>query len=385
MCRRWRSGQGKSVTKPRLLHVFSTFNLGGPQMRAVQLFNAWGSAFAHSIVSVGHGELAAREGLSRAVSVDFPDFPDLKRGTLPARLAAVAARIRALGPDLVLTYNWGAVEVVMSARLFGGPPLIHHEDGFGPDEAADQLPRRVWFRRFALPGARLLVVPSRTLERIARDVWHRPAETIRYVPNGVDVALYDPAPSATAIPGLSRADGVLQVGTVAGLRPEKNLTRLVRVFAGAARDLNARLLIVGTGPERDAILAEARTRGVESRVHLPGFLPDPHRYVGLFDVFALTSDTEQFPLGLVEAMAAQLPAVCTRVGDIPQIVSPENEPFLAAKENEAALTSSLRTLLLDAELRRTVGAANRERVRLHFSLPLMVERYESIYRSAMGN
>ncbi|MEQ1865691.1 MAG: glycosyltransferase [Micropepsaceae bacterium] len=371
------------TSRPHLLHVFSTFNLGGPQMRAVQLLNAWGGAFKHSIVSVGHGELSARDGLSRNVETDFPDFPDLKQGSLPARLLAIRKRLKSLKPGLILTYNWGAVEVVASVRLFGGAPLVHHEDGFGPDEIGGQLKRRVWLRRLALPGAKHLIVPSKTLERTARGVWRRPPATTTYIPNGIDVAAFDRQPISNAIPGLDRTDGVLQVGTVAGLRREKNLTRLVRVFASASKDIDARLVIVGTGPERELILAEARAQGVEHRVHLPGFLADPHRYVGLFDVFALSSDTEQFPISLVEAMAAQLPTVCTAVGDIADIVSRDNAPFVAPAGDEVTLASHIRKLLLDESLRRAIGAANRARVEQEFSKQRMVEAYDRIYRSAI--
>jgi glycosyltransferase involved in cell wall biosynthesis len=371
------------TTRPHILHVFSTFNLGGPQMRAVQLLNAWGGAFRHSIVSVGRGELSARDGLNQNVAADFPDFPDLKQGSLPARLLAIRKRLRSLNPDLILTYNWGAVEVVMSVRLFGGAPLVHHEDGFGPDEISEQLKRRVWLRRLALPGARHLIVPSKTLERTAWEVWRRPPAGTTYIPNGIDVALFDKQPASNAIPGLDRTGSALQVGTVAGLRPEKNLARLVRVFASASKDIDARLVIVGTGPEKEQILAEARAHGIEHRVHLPGFLADPHLYVGLFDVFALSSDTEQFPISLVEAMAARLPAVCTAVGDIPDIVSRDNAPFVAPTGDEAALESHMRKLLLDESLRRAVGAANRARVEQEFSKQRMVEAYERIYRSAV--
>jgi len=156
----------------------------------------------------------------------------------------------------------------------------------------------------------------------------------------------------------------------------------VRAFAEAARGLNARLVIVGWGPEHDAILKEARTLSVENRVHLPGFLPDPHRYVGLFDVFAITSDTEQFPLSLTEAMAARLPVVSTAVGDIPEIVSAENLPYVTPKEDETALASNLRKFLSDASLRGAVGAANRVRVEREFTLRAMCERYHSLYENA---
>lgn len=368
---------------PHLLHIFSTFNLGGPQMRAVQLMNAWGNSFAHSIVSVGHDELTARDHLNKSLTVDFPTFPDMKAGVLPKRLWAIRNAVAELKPDLVLTYNWGAVEAVMSTRLFGGAPLIHHEDGFGPEESDGQLPHRVLFRRFALPAARRLIVPSRILERTASEVWRQSVGRLTYIPNGVDLAAFGERAISTDIPGFEKQDDVLLVGTVAGLREEKNLTRLVRVFAHAARDINARLIIVGEGPQRAAILAEADAQGVRARVHLPGFLAKPERYVGLLDVFALSSDTEQFPISLVEAMAARLPAVCTAVGDIADIVAPENRPFIAPKDDEVALATAMRSLLLDPDLRRKIAAANRARAEREFSLSSMIDHYERTYRNAL--
>jgi len=371
------------VTAPHLLHVFSTFNLGGPQTRAVQLLNAWGGKYRHSIVSVGSGEFSAADRLANTVAAEFPEFPDLKSGSLLGRLWRIQKRTRELKADLALTYNWGAIEVVMSMRVFRTVPVVHHEDGFGPDEATTQLPRRILFRRLALPGTERLIVPSRTLERAAIEIWRRPPDTVSCVPNGVDLNLYEAPPGRSAVPGLGDANGALVVGTVAGLRPEKNLTRLVRVFARASEGLNARLVIVGVGPEEERIREEARRLGVAARVVLPGFLSDPHTYVDRFDLFALTSDTEQFPISLLEAMAARCPAVCTRVGDISEMVSRENLPWLAERNDEDALTKAMRTLLNNENLRRKVGAANRTRAEANFSLTDMIATYDRIYQSAL--
>lgn len=368
---------------PHLLHVFSTFNLGGPQMRAAQLLGAFGGRYRHSIVSVSAGELDARARLDKSLLVEFPSFPDLKGGNLLSRLMSIKRRISEIDPDLVLTYNWGAIEVVMCERLFRLAPLVHHEDGFGPDEVSRQIPRRKWFRRFALAGARKLIVPSRVLERTATQTWWQSSRNVCFVPNAVDIGLYDKAAAPITLPGLDRSLGGLWVGTVAGLRPEKNLTRLVRVFARVAKTLDVQLIIVGVGPEKDRIVHEAQLHGVANRVHLPGFLPEPHRYVGLFDVFALSSDTEQFPLSLVEAMAARLPAVCTAVGDIPSIVSPENTRFIVERENEDAFAAALLALLTDRNLRASIGDANRSKVELEFTLPRMIDAYDRLYRSAM--
>ena len=137
---------------------------------------------------------------------------------------------------------------------------------FRSDEAVRQKPARIWFRRLMLPAAAKLVVPSSRLEAIARSIWRQPDERIERIVNGIalpsDAELAEPPP----IPGVEPTEGLI-VGTVAGLRAVKNLPRLVRAFARGAPD-DARLVILGEGPERSAIEAEAQRLGLSSRVIL---------------------------------------------------------------------------------------------------------------------
>src|SRR3546814_13159009 len=93
---------------------------------------------------------------------------------------------------------------------------------------------------------------------------------------------------------------------------------LLRACEGVPGKL--RSVIVGEGPERAAIENAAALLGLGDRVHLPGFLPEPHRFVGLFDIFALSSRSEQFPISVIEAMAAGLPVAAPSVGEVGQMV-----------------------------------------------------------------
>ncbi|MBV8688362.1 MAG: glycosyltransferase [Alphaproteobacteria bacterium] len=366
----------------RVLHLHSSFALGGKEARAVRLMNAFGDSARHTVVSASPDELSARDALGRAVVADFPqDAPPLNGLPTPARLLRLARYMR--GFDLVLTYNWGAFDAVMARRLFGGPPLVHHEDGFNADEAAGLLPRRSRYRRVGLPAAFRLVVPSERLERIARDAWRQPAARVARIPNGIAVARYAAPPSSDAIPGFAKAPGEILVGTVAGLRAVKNLPRLVRAFAGIGTD-QARLVIVGSGPESERIAAEARRLGVAGRVLMPGFLADPARWIGLFDIFALSSDSEQFPISLVEAMAAGLPAVATDVGDIPHMVSDDNAPLIVHPGDEAAFAAALASLAARPDLRRAIGRANREKAARCYEEGGMIAAYAGIYGEAIG-
>lgn len=367
----------------RLLHLHSSFSAGGKELRAARLMNAFGPAVEHVVVSAQPGAHGAAVALDPVLQVSYPqDFPDLQGRPAPVRLFRLAKAMR--GFDLVLTYNWGAMDAVMAHRLYGArlrlAPLVHHEDGFNEDEAAGLKPSRNLFRRLALAGASALVVPSRRLEAIALRAWHQPRKRVRLIGNGIDVAAYLKVPAANALPGLAKAPGDKWVGTLAGLRAVKNLPRLVRAFAGLPQDW--RLVIVGEGPERVAIEAEARACGVAARVHLPGFVADPSSVVGLFDIFALSSDSEQFPISVVEAMAAGRPVASPAVGDVAEMVSVDNRRFVTSPGEEGALAASLAALAADQALRNTVGEANRACAQAGYDERAMIEAYRETYRQA---
>jgi len=146
----------------------------------------------------------------------------------------------------------------------------------------------------------------------------------------------------------------------------------------------ARLVIVGEGPESERIAAEARERGVAARVLMPGFLADPARWIGHFDIFALSSDSEQFPISLVEAMAAGLPAVATAVGDVAQMVSDDNRPLIVDAEDEAAFAAALDSLADRPDLRRAIGRANREKAAAEYDEAGMIAHYARLYGEAIG-
>ncbi|MEA3018468.1 MAG: L-malate glycosyltransferase [Sphingomonadales bacterium] len=371
----------RPMARVRILHCHSTFSLGGKEARAVRLMNAFGDAAEHIVLSGMPGKVSARAAIDRRVRVDFPeDAPPLAGMPGPLRLARLARYLR--GFDLVLTYNWGAFDAVMARRLYGGPPLIHHEDGFNEDEAEALKPKRNLYRRIGLKAAHRLVVPSERLEKIARRDWRQPPERVERIANGIPVARFTAGP-ADEIPGLARGEGEIVIGTVAGLRAVKNLPRLVRAVAAMSAK-KVRLVIVGEGPESERIAAEARSHRVADRLVLPGFLADPARWIGRFDIFALSSDSEQFPISLLEAMAAGLPAAATDVGDVASMLSADNRPLVVAREDEAAFAAALDSLAARPDLRRAIGRANREKAAAEYDEAAMIAAYARLYGEAIG-
>ena len=366
-----------------ILHMHSSFDAGGKELRAARLMNAFGRRARHMVVSGVPNALGARAAIAPDIDVAFPDdAPPLAGAVSVARYQALAQFMRRF--DLVLSYNWGAIDAVMARRMFAKalPPLVHHEDGFNEDEALELKRERNWLRRLALPAAHALVVPSHTLEDIALRVWKQPPDRVRRIANGVPVADYGAPAQPDAIPGLAKNAGEIVVGSVSGLRAVKDLTRLVSSFAKMHN--RARLVIVGEGPERAAILAEAARRGVGDRVLLPGFLPDPHRYMGLFDIFALSSRSEQAPISVIEAMAAGLPVVSPDVGDVRRMVSRANAGYITSRVSELPLHHALDNFAVSPALREKVGAANRAKAETDYDERRMIADYATLYGEAAG-
>jgi glycosyltransferase involved in cell wall biosynthesis len=347
--------------------------VGGAQVRFAALAKRFGGAWRHAIVAMD-GNTACRERLRPDLDVTFPVVA-LRKGDTVGNLRRCRRALLDLRPDVLVTYNWGAIEWAM-ANLLVRQRHIHVEDGFGPEERVRQLPRRAWTRRLVLRRA-TVVVPSRTLERIAREVWRLPR--VQYIPNGIDLSSSPPP-----LVGLGReadqgrGEGSV-IGTVAALRGEKNLARLLRAFALLQQP--ARLVIVGDGPERAALEALALELGIADRTSFTGHLASPQDAYRHFDLFALSSDTEQMPLSVLEAMASGLAVAATDVGDVATMLATENRPFVVAR-NAAALAEAMAELLADPARRRAIGAANRARAERDYDQETMFQAYAALFGGA---
>ncbi|MBE1526425.1 glycosyltransferase involved in cell wall biosynthesis [Sphingopyxis sp. OAS728] len=366
----------------RILHLHSSFSLGGKEARAVRLMNLMGGRAHHTILSAVPDALGARDAIDPGIVVDFPkDAPPLHGKPSLARYRALADYMTRF--ELVLSYNWGAMDGVMARRVHVSrlwhsmPALIHHEDGFNEDESVRRNWKRNLFRRLALRTAQSVVVPSTLLERIASDEWGA-GDRVEMIRNGIETARYAGRPSIS-IPGFSRREGEVVIGTVAGLRRVKDLPRLVRAVATLPQ--NVRLVIVGEGPEYEAIRGEAAACGLADRLVMPGFMADPACWIGHFDLLALSSQSEQMPIAVVEAMAAGLPVVSPGVGDVAAMVSDANRPYVAP--DEVAFRAALAQMTESAALRADVGAENRRVAAERFDESNMVGAYEKLYARAL--
>ena len=354
------------------LHVFPSFDPGGMEVRAAMVIDLLPAPDRHTIIAMD-GRAGARARVRHA-DVTLAEPP--VRGGFFATARAMAARVRALHPDLVLTYNWGAIETVLGCALARHRALIHHEEGFGVDEVVRFKRRRVLVRRLLLRRAAAVVVPSRVLERVAAERWRLPPALVRCFPNGVDLGRFAPR--------VAHARDEVVIGCVAHFRPEKDVPALVRAFAACSARGRARLHLVGDGPQREVTEQLARDLGVADRVEFLGALPDTAMAYGDMDVFALASRTEQMPLVVLEAMAAGLPVVAPSVGDIADMVAAENRDLIVAPADTAALTAALDRIIADAPGRVRLGAANRLACEARFDLGARLQAHLDLYATVLA-
>lgn len=375
---------------PHLLHVLPTFVPAGIEMRTVNLIAGFGGDFRHSILSMD-GQTDAMDRLPAGAPVRLLPTPE-KAGSL-----RTAARLRQIlreeKPDLLLTYNWGAFDALLAARSLGFRRVVHHEDGFNAEEAHSFKRRRILARRALLPWVPRLIVPSARLRDIATRLWKMPTDRVRLVRNGIRLDVFVPgeAPDPELRRELGIPQDVLVVGAVGGLRPVKNFVRLLDACAAAGPDRSPErplhILIVGEGEERPLLEERAARPDLQGRVHLAGYRSDVHRLYRAMDLFAITSDTEQMPVCLLEAMASGLPVVSTDVGDVKTVLPAEQERWLVGLREETATVSTLAAriseLARDLQVRRRLGALNRRRVEERYSFEGMLSAYREIYHEVL--
>jgi len=206
---------------------------------------------------------------------------------------------------------------------------------------------------------------------------------IEVVPNGVELQRFHQTsePAQRTKIGFKPEDILL---VYAGrLGPEKNLGFLVRAFSGLAEAIeNAHLILVGGGPEEEALKRQSAETGVSSRIHFVGMLDYEHlpSYLAMCDAFVTASVTEVHPLSVIEAMATGLPVLGIQSVGVGDTVEDGITGFLAS-ENQAAFAAKMTRLCMDHGLRRKMGEAARKASRqyaIERTSQIMLEHYNRL-------
>lgn len=207
------------------------------------------------------------------------------------------------------------------------------------------------------------------------------ADRVRVVPLGIEVpALPSSAARRRARASLGLADDDLTVAMAGRLEEQKGTIYLLRAFASVRAVLPAaRLVIFGDGPLLPGLRGECGRLGLDGAVTFAGWRIDIEALLPGFDVFCLPSLWESFGYVLLDAMAANVPIVATRVEGIPEVTGEGECALLVPPADEAALAAALTALLKDGAQRAVFAAAGRARVEREYTLARMIVRFEDLY------
>lgn len=281
------------------------------------------------------------------------------------------------------------MESMVGARLAGVRSVVHTQHGLHFETRASQHGPN---RRFRLAAQRLIakclkhiVAVSPEVRQTLLDEWQVPDDKVSVILNGIPLES-QPLPRAERDArrrelGFGHTDFV--IGTMGFFRPVKDFPTLVQAMARVhANAPQARLALIGDGPGRSDLENLVHRMGLDQVVRFLGWRTDAATILPCLDAFALCSLSEGISLALLEAMAAGVPIVATRVGGNPLVVRDGETGWLVPPRAADVTADAILALLRDPSTRCGMGRSGRDRARTHFSVDRMARDYERVYMAA---
>lgn len=226
------------------------------------------------------------------------------------------------------------------------------------------------------------IVVSEALKKFCAEKFSIPESEIVVIRNGIASSQREARKISPAELGVKTSGALL--GAIGRLHREKGIDLLLRAFARLCPELpGLGLVVIGDGPERDNLAGLAEQLGIRERVLFSGFLPEPERFLPLFSVFVLPSRIEAMPVALMQAMAAGMAIVATRVGAVAELIDDEKSGLLVPAEDESRLAQAIRRILREPALAARLGAEAKSKAEREFSLDKMLASYEQLYTSLL--
>jgi N-acetyl-alpha-D-glucosaminyl L-malate synthase BshA len=205
--------------------------------------------------------------------------------------------------------------------------------------------------------------------------------SIDRVYNFIDPQQHDVAPCPCLPPKRSPQERTIM--HVSNFRPVKRVEDVVAIFARICEAVDARLALVGDGPDAAAARDSAERLGVLDRVEFVGVVDHIASLLAAADLFLLPSSTESFGLAALEAMASGVPVIASRVGGLPEVIEDGVTGYLAPPGNVERMASLAIALLTDQDAHHAMGRAARERATERFHYRDIVPCYEAVYRRVL--
>lgn len=364
----------------RIAMMLESDGPGGAEMMVFRLSQELRER-GHTVVPVGPAKGIGWLGdLFRGAGVS-PEVFRLRRPIDPHCVSGLVQLFRQHRIDAVHSHEFTmAVYGAASSRLLKLPQVITMHGGF---KVCKALRRRVALR-WAMRNSEHTVMVSRATQRqFATDLG---LEESRFtvVPNGVPVDAGD-ATNARLEFGIGENECVLvAVGTLERHKGHQVLLDAMASLVRGGLSTPWRLIIAGGrgGDQQESLLHFVRVEGLENRVHIVTNRSDVTDLLALADVFVMPSLWEGLPMALLEAMVAGKAIIASATAGIPEAIVDGREGFLVPPGDAAPLAERIRILLTDPQRRASLGAAASVRARREFTVRVMADRYEALYRQA---
>ena len=348
----------------KIVHTEASLGWGGQELRIL--------AESQGLALRGH-DITLLCPLEARIHAEAPRF-GLRTVALPIAtkrmdgLLALRRWLRANACDVVSTHSsTDSWLTALATRL----PIVRTRHISAP------IPRN-FLTRWLYRRATRIVTTGEALKRELVERTGVPAERVESVPTGADPQRFAPGEKRAARTRVGLPADSLLIGIVATLRSWKGHRHLV-----AALPAGAMLVIVGDGPQREALEAQVRAAGLQERVRFAGNQGDVVPWLQALDIFALPSyANEGVPQALLQAMLVELPCVTTSVGGIGELAIDGSTALVVPPEDVPALRTALERLIRDDGLRQRLGIQARRHCAKRFSYQHMLDRMEAIYLAA---
>ncbi len=359
----------------RIVQMIETLEVGGMERIAVDLALAQHDAGHHTAVYclLGAGPLQAE--LDRA-GVPVAVFQKRHRSKASV-IGSMAAQFRRFRPHIVHGHNPGVHHfAAVAARLAGVPVCLNTRHSVDSSTGAPYQER---YFRWVEPLTNHVVFVCDYVRNELEPRLRYPAKKCSVILNGVPLErfLAHPASPGSASPRI-------RFGTIGRLVPAKGHAVLIDAFSRVAGQLtDADLRIFGYGPLGQDLQMQIQRLGMSGRIRLEGRTEDPALALQSLDIFVFASLHEGLPLVILEAMAAGLPVVSTRIGGVPEVAPASLFPWFCAPGSAPALADVMLQAARSDRL-PPIGAEARRLAAMHYGIGQMSRSYETLYERLLS-
>ncbi len=238
-------------------------------------------------------------------------------------------------------------------------------------------------RKSFLPITKFSIAQSDALTAISKFLAEETCRTfgncaVEVIPNFINSHEYSRRENPALRNELARPDEKL-IMHVSNFRPVKRIYDCIHAFAGIRKQVPARLVMCGDGPEREKAAQLAQSYGIADEVLFAGQIPNIADYLSVADLFMLPSETESFGLSALEAMACEVPVIATNTGGLPEVVLDRETGFLVPVGDTAAMAERAIELFRDEAKHRAMAARGRAWAIERFNTETVIPQYERLY------